>query len=325
MKRKQLIGLALASLVVLSGCSSKPKDNGKDVIASINNQNILADDIYKSLMTNAGSQGTVFAFLLDELVNEKFPVTSDMKENANDMIKNIESTYDTQYGDEADTQLESALASSGYKNMDDYKQDIIYSLQRAEFLKKYVKDHYDEVFDDYYTQASPRYISLIKVSMTDVENPTDAEKSKLDEIKSLLKTDKSFDDIASDYSDDDSKSAKGNIGIVDKTSTTLSSTYGNDVYDKAMALQPNEVSDAIKGNDGYYILKCTGNDKAKIKEELKSVDVDSPLLVYDEYMTYLAYQTYDIKIEDKSIESQINKIINDALALRTEARGGKKS
>lgn len=322
MKQKRLIALAMASLLVLSGCSSQMQDNGKDVVASVNNKNILADDVYKNLVTSAGNQGASFAFVLDRLVNEKFPVTSDMKENTNEMIENIQTTYENQYGDEADTQLESALASSGYSNLNDYKKDLIYSLQRAEFLKKYVKDNFDEVMDDYYQYANPRYISLIKVSMSDVENPTDQEKEKLEEVKSLLKTDKSFEDIASEYSDDDSKSAKGNIGIVDKTNTVISSTYGEDVLDKAMALKNQEVSDAIKGTDGYYFVKCTSNDKNKLKEDLKTVDVDSPLIAYDEYMTYLAFKTYNIKYEDKTIENQINKTIDDALKLREESRGG---
>lgn len=321
MKRKQLLGFAVAGLLVLSGCQSKVQDDGKDVIASIQGKNITADDVYKNLSTVAGSQGASFTFVLDQLVNEKFPVTSDMKENTNEMIENIETTYDNQYGDEADTQLESALASAGYKNMDDYKQDIIYSLQRAEFLKKYVKDNFDEVFDDYYQYASPRYMSLIKVSMSDVENPTDQEQEKLDEVKSLLKTDKSFEDIASDYSDDDSASAKGNIGIVD-TSSALATTYGSDVLDKALALKTNEISEPIKGTDGYYILKCTGNDKETIKNELKNVDIDSPLLAYDQYMSYLAFQTYEFSYDDETFEKQINKIIDDALKARDEARGG---
>ena len=128
MKRKQLLGFAVAGLLVLSGCQSKVQDDGKDVIASIQGKNITADDVYKNLSTVAGSQGASFTFVLDQLVNEKFPVTSDMKENANEMIENIETTYDNQYGDEADTQLESALASAGYKNMDDYKHhDHFYS------------------------------------------------------------------------------------------------------------------------------------------------------------------------------------------------------
>lgn len=319
MKGKKLCGFALASLLVLSGCSSSVKENGKDVIASIDGKTILADDVYESLSSSGSGKSILFDFVLERLVKENFPVTDDMKQNASDIVENIEANYNSQYGDEAEEQLESALASGGYESMDAYKDSLIESLQYSEFLKQYVKDHYDEVFEDYYKVESPRIISLIKVSMSDVENPTTEESENLEEIKKLLKTDKSFADIASSYSDDDSKSAKGNIGVVDSTKG-LADNYGDDVEAKALSLKAGQVSESIKGNDGYYFLYCTSTDKAKIKEELKSIDIDSPLLVYDDYMMYLAFNSYELKYNDENIEKQIKDIIDDALKSREEER-----
>lgn len=322
MKIKKLMGLTLASVLILSGCSSTVKDNGKDVVASIDDKNILADDVYTSLSSSTSGQNSLFTFLITELVKTNFPVTSDMKENANDIITNIETGYKNQYGDEADTQLQSALASSGFKNLAAYKDSVIYSLQYSEFLKKYVKDNFDTVFEDYYKQEAPRFISLIKITMTDVDNPTDDEKAKLDEVKSLLKTDKNFADIASEYSDDNSASAKGNIGVVDSTAG-LSSTYGSDVEKEALALESGKTTDAIKGTGGYYFLYCSSNDKDKIKTELKTVDIDSPLLVYDDYMVYLVFNTYEMKYANEDIEKQVKKIVDESLKTRDEQRGGK--
>lgn len=150
-------------------------------------------------------------------------------------------------------------------------------------------------------------MSLIKISMTDPDSPTDDEKEKLEEVKSLLKTNKSFADIASEYSDDDSKSAKGNIGVIDSTSG-LKNLYGSDVEKTALSLSQGKVSEAIKGSDGYYFLYCTSTDKEKVKSELKTVDVDSPLLVYDDYMVYLAFKTYELKYSDEEIQNTIQKI-----------------
>lgn len=320
MKGKQLCGLALASLIVLSGCSSTVQENGKDVIASIDGKNILADDVYTSLSTSNSGKTALFDYVLGTLVKEKFPVTSDMKENASEIVENIEANYNSQYGDDAQDQLESALASGGYENMDAYKDDLIESLQYAEFIKKYVKDNFDEVYEDYYKQESPRIMSLIKVSMTDVENPTTDEKEKLKEVEDLLKTDKSFADIASSYSDDTSKSAKGNIGVVDSTSD-LSSTYGEEVEKSAFSLKAGKVSKAIKGTDGYYFLYCTSTDKAKIKEELKTVDIDSPLLAYDDYIMYLAFNSYKLTYKDEDTEKMVKSVVDDALKAREEGRG----
>lgn len=320
MKGKQICGLALASLLILSGCSSTVQDNGKDVIASIDEKNILADDVYTSLSSSNSGKTALFEYVLETLVKEKYPVTKDMKENASEIVDNIEANYNSQYGDEAQEQLESALAYGGYTDMDAYEESLIESLQYAEFIKQYVKDNFDDVFEDYYKQESPRILSIIKVSMSDVENPTSEENEKLKEVQDLLKTDKSFADIATSYSDDDSKSAKGNIGVVDSTSD-LTSSYGENVEKEALSLKAGKVSKAIKGTDGYYFLYCTSTDKAKIKEELKTVDIDSPLLAYDDYMMYLAFNSYTLNYNDSDIEKAVKNVVDEALKKREEERG----
>ena len=321
MKGKHILGFVLASLLVVSGCSSTSvKENGKDVVASIDDTSILADDLYTSLSSSSRGQAALFDCMLQKLVDEKCPITDDMRKQAEDYVKNTKASFQAQYGDEAEEQLESQLASYGYESLDDYEESLIKSLQSVEFIKKYVKENYDDVYDDYYKIANPRQLSLIKVSMADIENPTDEEKEKLEEVKKLLGSEKDFGDTAASYSDDTSKTAKGNIGIVD-TKTGLSSTYGENVEKKALALKENEISKAIKGNDGYYFLKCTSTNKDTIKEELKAVDLESPLLTYDDYITYMAFLSYDLKYDDSDIEKAIKEYVDQALQSRKESRG----
>lgn len=321
MKQKKVIGVAIASLLVLTGCTSSVKEDGKYVVASIDNQSILADDLYDELTSSSQGETALFSYILDELIKENFPVDKNMKEYADELINNLKTNYQYQYGEDADAQIESVLAQYGYNSLDEWRNDILHSLQYSEFVKTYVKDHFDEVFDDYYQVESPRIVSLIKVSMSDVENPTDDEKEKLTEIKNLLATDKSFAEIAADYSDDETSSAKGNLGVVD-SQAGLNSTYGDDVETAALALKEGEVSDAIMGDDGYYFLYCTSQDKETIKKELKTVDINSPLLTYDDYIQYLAYNTYDIKYGDEDLEKRIKGFVEENLKLRDEQRGG---
>lgn len=86
-------------------------------------------------------------------------------------------------------------------------------------------------------------------------------------------------------------------------------------------MKQGEISDIIKGDDGYYFLKCTCTDKETLKEELKTIDLESPLLAYDSYMIYLAFNTYELTYGDDEIKEMIENYVNDALETREESRG----
>ena len=328
------LGKCAAALVVtsflLTGCqnSSKTvKEDGKYVVASLNSgkkdKNIFADDIFNDVISTASGKSSYFNAVLQQLMDRKFPIDEDMETDANETVDQIQTYYENQYGDNAETQLQTALSSSGFNSLDEYRENMVRVYQRCNFLLAYVEKNFDEVFDDYYTQASPREASLIKVSMTDVENPTADETAKLSEVTALLSSSKSFGDIAKDYSDDtNTNKNKGKLGIVDTTSG-LSQTFGSDVETKILALASGETSEAIKGTDGYYFVKVTSTDKDSIKKEIKKdLSIDTPLIAYDKYMSYIVYQSYNVKYDDKNTEKIINNVIDEALKERETSRGG---
>ncbi len=307
MKAKKIATLCLASVLLLSGCGGKTVD-GKSVVASTSEGHVYADDVYDTLISTSSGKSAAFQYVLDQLINKQYPITSDMKDNASDMLESIKNSY------------KSDLKSAGYTSESEYKKKLIYSLQYAELVKHYVKTHYDTVFEDYYKVATPRMISMIKISVSDPSSPTDSEKEKLKEVQELLKDGKSFGDVAKDYSDDSTtKSAKGSLGVVDTTSN-LTNTYGSTINEAAFSLTEGQTSDVLTGNDGYYILKCTSTSKEKIKKKLKNVTIQSPLLTYDDYIIYLAFKTYDIEYKDAKIKKAVNEAIKEGLKSRAAER-----
>lgn len=326
---KYATALVITSFL-LTGCQSDSKtvkEDGKYVVASLENgkkeKNIFADDIFNEIISTASGKNSYFDAALQQLMDQKFPIDEDMETDANETVDQIEAYYKNQYGESAQEYLESALGASGFKSLDDYRENMVRVYQRCNFLLAYVEDNFDEVFNDYFVQASPRKASIIKVSMTDVENPTEEEQAKLNEVKALLNSSKSFGDIAKDYSDDtNTNKNKGKLGIVDTTSG-LAQTFGSDVETKILALSKGETSEAVKGNDGYYFIKVTDTDKDSIKKEIKKdLSIDSPLISYDTYMSYLAFKSYNIKYDDKKTEEIINTVLDEALKEREASRGG---
>ena len=313
MKAKKIASLCLASVLLLSGCGGKTVD-GKSVVASTSEGHVYADDVYDTLISTSSGKSAAFQYVLDQLINKQYPITSDM-------LDSVKNSYKSQYGEDSyEKQFKSDLKSGGYASESEYKKKLVYSLQYAELVKHYVKTHYDTVFEDYYKVATPRMISMIKISVSDPSSPTDSEKEKLKEVQELLKDGKSFGDVAKDYSDDSTtKSAKGSLGVVDTTSN-LTNTYGSTINEAAFSLTEGQTSDVLTGNDGYYILKCTSTSKEKIKKKLKNVTIQSPLLTYDDYIIYLAFKTYDIEYKDAKIKKAVNEAIKESLKSRAAER-----
>ena len=202
MKAKKIAALCLASVLLLSGCGGKTVD-GKSVVASTSEGNVYADDVYDTLMSTSSGKSAAFQYALDQLINKQYPITSDMKDNANDMLDSIKNSYKSQYGEDSyEKQFKSDLKSAGYTSESNYKKKLIYSLQYAELVKHYVKTHYDTVFEDYYKVATPRMISMIKISVSDTSSPTDSEKEKLEEVQELLNIKKEETMVFGDYLND---------------------------------------------------------------------------------------------------------------------------
>lgn len=314
---------------LMTGCTSSAKtEDGKDIVATLENgkekKNIFADDLYKKVIDSSSNRSTVFNAVLQNLIDKKFPIDSDMKEEADNIIEQVKSYYETNNGENYEEALNSALTSAGYKDLDDYRQKMIQQIQYANFLLDYIDDNYDSVFDDYFKQCSPKYVSIIKVSVADMSNPTAEETSKLNEVTELLtNTDKSFGSIAQDYSDDNSASKKGNIGIVDTADTNgLKNTYSETIINEVDNLSEGQISTAISGDDGYYFIKVTSTNYDKIKKDLKDTDIDSPLLAYDNYLQYVVFDSYKITYDDKKIKKIVEEVVKEALEERTNERGG---
>lgn len=329
MNIKKCAAALLVSSVLLTGCSGSSsksvKKDGKYVVASLTDKNLFADDIFDKIVSTANGKNSYFEAVLQKLMDKKCPINDAMKTDASTIVKQIEDSYSSQYGENADAEIEKAVSQAGYASLDDYEQSLIKALQYSEFLKLYIDANYDTIFEDYITQASPRMVSMVKVSMADVENPTDEEKAKLEEVTKLVASSKGFDEIAKDYSDDEnSKKNGGKLGVVDTTSK-LGNTYGADVETKALALSEGEVtSEAIKGTEGYYFLKCTSTDKEKIKNAIKDLGIDTPLLSYDDYLVYVVFNSYKITYKDDDVKQIVTDIVKDNLDKREKERAGEK-
>lgn len=317
MKINKVATATLVSMLMVSGCTSnntsKVVDN-KYAVSSVNEEYYFADDVYSDLLNTSSSAQNLYQIFLQELFEKESPVTEDMKTEANVLIKEIKSNY---AGNESS--LQTQLAQMGYKDLNAYKEAYIDYLQYSAFVDQYITNHFDEIFEDYYNIAKPRYVSHILVKMEDSDNPTEEELAKLDKVKSELASGKSFEDVATEYSDDGSASNKGSLGLCDKNTS-----FVTEFKNAMLALNEGEVSDPVKSEYGYHIIKVTSTNKEQIKEELNKAgsilrDWTSDTY-YDEYIEYVIYDSYDITYHNEQIKKLVEDYVQSALDERKSSR-----
>lgn len=312
MKNASKMAALIAASMILGACSSNASSD--NVLATIDpDTQIVADDVYNDLLNSSSGKSAVYQYIIKEVIVSNFPATDAMETEADLTIEQIQNQFTTYYGSEAESQLNYALQQSGFNDLDDYRDTMIYSFQMKEFLGKYVDEHFDEVFEDYYNTKNPRYVSHVLIMMDDPDNPTDEEQKKLDEVQALINEGKDFADIAKEYSDDSSASSGGELGICDEDTN-----FVTEFKTAALSLKEGEISQPVKSDYGYHFIMVTSTDKETMKKDDQVLD--ERLLAYDSYTLYVALKEYNLTFADEKIQEIFQTQLEASLASREAAR-----
>ncbi len=271
--KKFMAIMLLIVLVSLTSCGSDSK------IVSIGDKTITESELGKYLEWSAFIQGIDLTQITEEgMAVIKSQMLEDMisieimKEHYKD--KESEVLPETIEEDTA-TFIEEA------KKMDNVK----------EFLEE--KDITDDILTEFFRNQyfTLAYFEEIEAGMTTLEEDSKAyyesnkESFKIDEIEAShilvedealakeilqkLKAGEKFEDLAAQYGTDGTKDTGGSLG-----------TFGRgrmikEFEDAAFALQPGEISDVVKTQFGYHIIKVSDKNQGyrtydEVKESIKS-------------------------------------------------------
>lgn len=312
----------LLSSVLLTGCQtsgSVPQVDGIDVVASLTDYNIFADDIFAEIADTTNGENAYYAVVIQTIINKYYPVTEDMTKDAQIATDSILASYESSYGDLAEEYLNQALAYYGYESLDDYRDALISQYQYIAYLQDYIDANLDTVFADYFELTNPKVASVITISVENSDSLTEEEQALMDEIDAKIAAGEDFATLAEQYSEDSTATAGGYLGVVD-ANTDLSSAYGADAED-VTGLAVGDTSGWVANSTMISIFHCDSADADEIKKLVVDAGMDSPLLSYDSYLEYLAFQTYDIVYNDEHAQELIENMIADAMDARAAERG----
>lgn len=225
---------------------------------------------------------------LNAMVNEKLmlknaesvgvtPTDDELNEYADKQIEQLKQAYPD------DAQLQQVLEANGFTedSYKDYakKQYKLQKVQEAitadvEVTDDDAKAYYDENKDSQYTVgagANAAHI-LIAEKGSDGNIDFDASLAKANEVKAKLDAGADFAQLASEYGTDGTKDKGGDLGFV----AYNQANYDQDFLAGFKELSEGQISDPIKSQFGYHIIKATGiKDEVvtpfdDVKEQIKS-------------------------------------------------------
>lgn len=282
-------GLSAACLWGLAACSGSNASNSTGAVAATVNGAEIPEDKVTAMIESIRSQmgatdedtwgqwladnkmtpDSVRKEMIDSFVGEEIS-----KQGAQDkgiqvddsdvdkIVDKMKSNYDS------DDKWQAALKQAGFTE-DEYRQNIKDELTKSKFQETFATD--EEPSQDDLMQYAKMYASAYDGAKRSSHilfdaNDEDTAKSVLEQIKSGQLD---FADAAKQYSKDDASASKGGDVGWDKLNK-----FVKEYTDALSGLDKGQISDLVKSNYGYHIIKCT--DVFTAPKDLTSLDQIPP-------------------------------------------------
>ncbi|PKJ53315.1 peptidylprolyl isomerase PrsA [Bacillus sp. SN10] len=280
--KKAMLALAATSVIALSACGTSSSDK----IVTSKAGDITKEDFYTQMKQQYGKQ------VLNNMVMEKVLIKNYKVED-----KDVDKKFDEmkkQYGDQFDT----LLKQQGIKE-ETIKNGVRAQLAQEKAIEKTITDK--ELKDNYKPE--------IKASHILVKDEATAKK-----VKEELGQGKSFEELAKQYSEDTgSKEKGGDLGFFGPGKMV------KEFEEAAYKLKKDEVSEPVKSQFGYHIIKVTDikepeksfeQSKADIKKEIVQKKSQDGEFMNDLMMKEI--KKADVKVDDKDLKDLFEEKKADA-------------
>lgn len=293
-KENKKLVLIIAVLILAMGVFlsfALPKDKA---VAKVDGEAISQDELYDVMVEQYGA-ATVEQLIADKIVDseaikEKVTITD---EELNEEVDKLKESYG---GEEVFNQM----LESNNTTVDVLKEDLKDYLTIRKLLEPQIEIT-DEELQTYFEENKDSFGEAEQVKASHI---LVADEATANEIKQKLADGADFAELAKEYSTDEgTKENGGELGFFAK------GTMVTEFDDVAFTLPVNEISDPVKTDYGYHIIKVEEKKEAKeanfddSKAEIKETLIEQKLET--EYSTWIEEKKQDYDIEN-SLESVVS-------------------
>jgi len=234
---------------------------GKDVVFTVADTDVTTDEFYSELYKQYGISA-VYMFLEKAIVDEAIETTEVITTKADVDATSVTESFKSYYGTEYESYLIEALKGLGYSKVEDLNTYFVYVYKRQALMNDYLNANMDTLYPAFSEVNTPRVVSHVLVTMADPAAPTADETARFEAAKAAYVGGMSFEEMVTNYSDDTSNNAnKGLLGYLD-----VNTSYVPEFLSTALALNEGEVSDWVKTEYGYHLIRVDSTNLETLKE-----------------------------------------------------------
>ncbi len=272
MKKLMIVLAVLLGLSSLAACGNNSKDSA---VVTTKGGKITQDQFYKELKAKYGDQ-VLQEMVYDKLLKKKYNVS---QKEIDKKINEVKGQFPT------DAAFKSALQQNNLTEKS-FKQNVEQQLLLTKATTDGVTASTKEM-KDYFSKNKDKLIE-VKASHILVKD-----KKTADAIEKKIKDGQDFATLAKKYSTDPSKDKGGDLGWFHKGDMVP------EFEKKAFSMKVGDISDPVKSQYGYHIIKLTGKKDTfdELKPEIKDAVIKSKAKAPQDVLQKLVKNS-DVKIKD---------------------------
>lgn len=247
------------------------------------------------------------SILIEEFDKRGIATEEEINEEIDNMVSEVmhlfideeNGTLDDGHGHKINEEkLNEALKAAFYVDIEDYKakqRDIIKINKLVDDLVKDVSVSEDEILEYYENNKDEKYKTGAGATMYHILVDTEEEALK---VKERIEAGEKYEDIAAELNKDATSQTGGSLGFVEYDNTS----FDADFLEGAKNLSEGEISDPVKTQFGYHIIKVEGIKSEPEYDDIESVRLDIEETLLNEKKQNLVNEFSENLFKEKNLK-----------------------